>query len=99
MVHYDLARAQFLNSRINITYGDIKNGKAWDENPRLNSGYVGCTTGPLREFILLHNKRSNGGGAILTDCILQIKYSNKKYGGVIYGHPNFKGYGASGTAG
>ncbi len=71
------------NTRITIDYGDTKTGKSWNEVYDI-TGYIGRSTGNPKLFLLVKNKRSSGGGAILTDCILSIRHSNKKNGGYIY---------------
>ena len=69
--------------RITIDYGDVVTGKSWNERSDV-SGYIGRSTGPVHIFILCSNKRSVGGGAILTGCVLSIRHANKKVGGIIY---------------
>jgi len=70
--------------RIIVDYGDVKTGKSWGEAYDI-AGYVGRSTGEIKTPLLIHNKRSLGGGGLLDDCILSIKYANKKQGGYIYG--------------
>lgn len=63
--------------RIRLDYGDVNTLKSWNETHDVE-GYVGVTTGKLRAFILVHNKRSMGGSTILTDCILSIRTAKKE---------------------
>jgi len=74
-----------LNSRKRVTldYGDVNTGISWGEVYDI-TGRIGRTTGPHKVPILVHNQRSMGGAAILTDCILSIRHSNKKNGGYLY---------------
>jgi hypothetical protein len=65
--------------RIRIDYGDVNTLKSWNETYDVE-GYVGATTGDRKAFILVHNKRSMGGGCILTDCILSIRTARKETG-------------------
>jgi len=78
-----LKRARNDDTRIKLTYGDIKTGKNWNEENDI-IGYVGRSTGPIRIPILVYNKRSMGGGSILTDCIIKIEHANKKNGDILW---------------
>ena len=78
-----LEHARTNNIRVIIDYGDIKTGKSWNEIHDI-SGYVGRSSGQNKIPLLIYNKRSFGGGSILTNCILSIKYANKKDGEYIY---------------
>lgn len=61
-------------SRVKIFFGDPDTCELlWTE-----TGYVGQTTGEKPCLILVHNLRSTGGGALNTELILRIDYSNKK---------------------
>lgn len=71
------------NTRITIDYGDTVTGKSWNERYDI-SGYVGRSTGTTKIFLLVSNRRSLGGGGILTGNVLSIKHSNKRNGGYIY---------------
>lgn len=53
-------------------------GEAWPEENDV-SGYIGRTTGPVKSPILIHNRRSTGGGIISTDCILAIRQAAGGY--------------------
>jgi hypothetical protein len=72
--------------RVRLFYGDIKTGENWNELYDI-SGTIGRSTGKHIP-ILLHNTRSNGGGAILTHCIIAIKEPGKN-GCYLYRAENF----------
>lgn len=65
--------------RIVLDYGDIETKVSWNEVYDI-TGYVGYSKGnyDLKYPILVYNRRSYGGGSILTDCILSIKESRGK---------------------
>lgn len=71
------------NWRVKIDYGNVQTGKSWNETSGV-SGYISRSTGCIKIPILVFNKRSYGGGGILTHDILSIKFSNKKEGGYLY---------------
>ena len=81
-----LERIRENRTRIRVYYGDKDTGKCWNEEYDI-MGYIGRTTGN-KSLILVYNKRSYGGGILLTDCILKIKETNG--GRALYVHPNFK---------
>jgi hypothetical protein len=60
--------------RIVVDYGDVKTGESWGEVYDI-AGRVGISTGPTKIPLLIHNKRSLGGGAMLDHCIIGIKTS------------------------
>ena len=61
-------------SRVKIFFGDPDTCELlWTE-----TGYVSQSTGGKPCLILVHNSRSTGGGALNTESILRIDYSNKK---------------------
>ena len=65
------------NIRIVLDYGDTKTGKSWNERYGV-TGRVSRSCGSSKIPILPYNKRSMGGGAILTHCIIGIKSSKGK---------------------
>lgn len=67
-----LARFARTETRIRIHYGDTDTGRDWMETHGV-AGYVGTSMGPKRVPILIHNKRSHGGPAILTNCIVKMR--------------------------
>lgn len=72
--------------RIRLWYGDPADGVVWAEENDM-CGYVGRSTGREPCYILIHNKRSSGGGAILTDNIVRIDRTSD--GRILYKHPTF----------
>ncbi len=71
-----LAHARSRRQRIRIHLGvtdpskqDV--GRDWMEENDVE-GYIGNSIGPLKVLLLIHNARSNGGGAILDHCIVKI---------------------------
>lgn len=76
------------NMRIQLDFGDIKTGKSWGEVNDIK-GYVGLSRGyEARYPILVYNKRSMGGGLLLTDCIVKITTTNGQR--VLYQHPTYQ---------
>ncbi len=71
-------------TRIRIWHGE--NGKVWTEENDV-TGYVGRSNGSIKVPILIHNKRSLGGGSLLTSCCAKIVET--KTNRVIYQHENF----------
>lgn len=64
------------SKRIRIFLGDRETGKDWNEFHD-TIGYVGRSTGLTKIPLILHNKRSTGGVAILDDCIVKITVDKK----------------------
>lgn len=77
-----LERLRANQARVSIVYGDTKTGKPWDACPR--SGRIGRSMGPIKIPLLIHNSRCSGGDGVFDDCILEVRYANKKQGGVLY---------------
>jgi hypothetical protein len=61
-------------------------GRDWMEENDV-AGYVSNTVGPLKVPILVHNARSDGGMALLDNCIVKIVTSKGKR--VLYQHPKY----------
>jgi predicted alpha/beta-fold hydrolase len=78
-----LEQARRHNWRLTFDFGDVATGKSWGEVNDV-SGYIGRSTGSIKIPLLIHNTRSYGGGALLDDCIIGIKHSNRQAGGVLY---------------
>tara|TARA_R100001440_G_scaffold23141_3_gene37663 strand:+ start:2040 stop:2369 length:330 start_codon:yes stop_codon:yes gene_type:complete len=72
-----LEHCRMNNIRVVLDYGDTKTGKSWNERYGI-TGKVGRSSGQIKVPILLYNKRSHGGGAMLTHCIIGIKRSKGK---------------------
>lgn len=81
-----IEKCWYRGTRIRLFLGDIKTGKNWNELYDV-TGTIGRSTGKHIP-ILLNNIRSNGGGAILTHCILAIKETGKN-GRYLYRAENF----------
>lgn len=71
-----LEEARINGERVRITLGDVRNGKAWDDKPE--TGTIGRSKGDIKIPLLIKTKRSFGGGAILTHCIVKLEI--KRYG-------------------
>lgn len=65
--------------RVTLDYGYLDTKKSWNEIYDI-SGRVGYSSGShgLKYPLLVHNKRSLGGGLIITNHILSIKLSKGK---------------------
>lgn len=72
--------------RCRFHWGDATTGKDWCDRYGI-TGTIGRSTGEMKVPLLIYNKRSIGGGAILTHCI--VKITAAKGGRVIYQHPNY----------
>lgn len=66
-----IIRAWKLKFRIRVFYGDNHTGRSWDEEYDV-MGTIGRTTGNIKIPILVHNKRSLGGGALLLSSVIRI---------------------------
>lgn len=66
-----ILRAYKYKFRIRVFYGDIHTGKSWNEEYDV-MGTIGRTTGNIKIPILVHNKRSWGGGALLLSSVIRI---------------------------
>jgi hypothetical protein len=72
--------------RIRIYLGDTTTGRDWLEEHDVE-GYIGNSMGLLRVPLLVHNRRSMGGPALLDHCIVKIKRTTG--GGVLYRHARY----------
>ncbi len=61
--------------RLRIFYGD--KGKMWLEEHDV-TGYIGRSTGSQKIPLLVNNRRSYGGGALMTDVIVRIQDTKTK---------------------
>jgi len=73
--------------RIRISLGDLATGRDWHEEHGVE-GYVGRSVGPVKVPLLIHNRRSLGGPAMLDRCIIRIKRTGQG-GRVLYEHPDY----------
>lgn len=77
--------------RLRLYYGETDPskpdvGRDWEETYQ-TTGTVGWSTGWVSIPLMIHNRRSMGGGAILTDCIVRI--TEAAGGRELYRHPNY----------
>jgi len=79
-----LERVRYRGERIQVFYGDVKTGRNWNEEHDV-CGTIGRSTGTIKIPLLIATKRSSGGGAILTDCIIGIKQGKT----IVYKANNF----------
>lgn len=82
-----LENARRYGWRLRLWFGDVETGKAWDEEYDV-LGTIGRSTGNIKIPLLIANKRSSGGGAILDHCLVKIQMvqGTKR---VLYKHPTF----------
>jgi len=80
-----LENARLNRTRLHISLGDTETGKDWLEEFETH-GYVGRSMGPIKVPLLVANRRSLGGGAILDHAIVRIRTSS---GRVLYQHPKY----------
>jgi hypothetical protein len=95
-VHYDAATpdevirvleaARAADTRLHISYGDRVTGRDWLEEFE-SYGYVGSSTGRTPIPLIVYNRRSMGGGALMSDNIVRIRRS--KDGRVLWRHENY----------
>jgi len=79
-----LENARLSHRRLRLFYGDRQTGKDWNEQFDV-FGYVGRSTGSVKIPLLIHNKRSMGGGSILDHSIVKITDSRGKV--ILWQHP------------
>jgi ABC-type transport system substrate-binding protein len=87
-----LLNAKNARYRIRVHYGHTDEtkdncGHDWHEEYDV-TGYVSNTMGPLKNIILVHNRRSTGGCCTLTDCIVKITTTGKNKR-TLYQHPKY----------
>lgn len=82
-----LERCRADRTRIRVAYGNRDDGQDWGETCD-TTGYVGRSCGPIKVPLLIHNRRSYGGGAILTDAVIRIETTKGKR--LLYQAHNYK---------
>lgn len=80
-----LLTAQRYRLRVRIWYGDMETGEAWPDEYHV-LGYIGQSMGPRKVPLLIHNRRSFGGPALLDHCIVRVDTTD---GRTLYKHPRF----------
>ncbi len=81
-----LENARQLRWRLRFHWGDVVTGLDWGDEYHVR-GYVGRSMGPIKIPLLIYNRRSYGGGAILDHCI--VKITTTRGGRVLYVHPSY----------
>lgn len=83
-----LERCRRSGRRIKLHYGDVETGRDWMEEYDV-TGYVGLSKGREARFpILVYNKRSMGGGSLMSHCVVKIKESGS--GLILYQADNYQ---------
>jgi hypothetical protein len=72
--------------RYRIFYGDRETGKCWMEEYD-TMGYFGRSLGPVKVALLIHNRCSTGGPAIIDKNVMKIVRIKDNY--TIYQDPKF----------
>lgn len=84
-----LENARLNRTRLHVSLGHtdgLKAGLDWLEEFDVY-GYIGRSMGPVKVPLLIVNRRSIGGGAILDHCVVRIR--QKTGGRVLYQHPAY----------
>ena len=81
-----LESARQNRTRLHISLGDTTTGLDWLEEFE-SQGIVSRSMGPVKVPLLVANRRSLGGGTILTHCVVRIRTSSG--GRVLYQHPQY----------
>ena len=66
-----LERLRNEKKRVTFRFGDPKTGKDWGEDNDI-TGRIGRSTGQIKIPLLIHNRRSMGGGGLLSANIVKI---------------------------
>ena len=69
--------------RLRLHYGE--DGKAWGDG---EEGYIARSMGPIMIPLIIYNRRSMGGPAVLDQCIVKIEEARGKR--VLWQHPDFE---------
>lgn len=73
-------------TRLHFEWGDIVTGQGWGDVYDV-TGHIGRSTGTNKIPLLIHNRRSSGGGGILDRCIVSIQLAKGKRS--LYSHPSY----------
>lgn len=80
-----IVRAHQDRSRVRLFYGDTATGAAWPSEFDV-MGTIGRSMGPVKVPLLIANRRSTGGGALLDHCIVAVIRND---GAELYKHSRF----------
>ena len=64
------------NVRVILDYGNMETGESWEDTYE-TTGYIGKSTGAYPMPLLVYNKRSLGGGGLVSS-IISVKTSKGK---------------------
>ncbi len=64
-----LERARAAGTRLRFFLGNPAKGVLWGD---VEVGTIGRSMGPIRVPLVIHNRRSMGGGALMDDCIVAV---------------------------
>ncbi len=84
-----LENARLNRTRLHVSLGETKgpnSGLDWLEEFETH-GYVGRSMGPIKVPLLIANRRSLSGGAILDHCIVRIRTAAG--GHILWQHPQY----------
>ena len=70
--------------RIVVFYGNHITGMTWGD---IEECFIGRSTGSVKIPLVIYNRRSMGGAAILDSCIVKILLARGKR--VLYQHPKY----------
>lgn len=82
-----LEAARASRTRIRVAYGNPEDGQDWGETYD-TTGYVGRSCGPIKVPLLVHNRRSMGGGSISTAKVIRIETTQGRR--LLYQAANYK---------
>jgi hypothetical protein len=82
-----LEQSRSCRERLRLHLGNTQTGRDWLEEWDVE-GHIGNSIGPLKVPLLIYNRRSSGGPAILDQCIVKIRRTGSN-GAVIYQHPTY----------
>ncbi len=64
-----LERARSAGTRLRFFLGNPATGQLWGD---VEVGTIGRSMGPIRVPLVIHNRRSMGGGALMDDCLVAV---------------------------